>query len=231
MVGASNCESAKQYANSGRFMKQLIGIFGTSGMARECADIAEALGYDVVFIAAAGEDNLFEKNGKAVVCEENISEIRGASFIIGIGDGAVRERIAKKYSNQLTFCNLIHPTASFGNGVLKKIEERVGVIVCAGVRMTNNIELGNFCIFNLNATVSHDCWIDDFVTVAPLASITGNVFLAKRVSIGTGANLSNGDSSKKLSVSHDAIIGAGAVVIRDCEPGAVYAGVPARRIR
>ena len=97
--------------------------------------------------------------------------------------------------------------------------------------MTNNIELGNFCVFNLNATVSHDCWIDDFVTVAPLASITGNVFLGARVSIGTGANLSNGQPSKKLSVSHDTTIGAGAVVIRDCDPEAVYAGVPARRIK
>ena len=103
-------------------MKRLIGIFGTSGMARECADIAEALGYDVVFIAAAGEGNPIEMNGEAVVYEENISEIRDASFIIGIGDGAVREKIASKYSGQLAFATLIHPTASFGNGVLKKLK-------------------------------------------------------------------------------------------------------------
>ena len=73
--------------------------------------------------------------------------------------------------------------------------------------------------------------IGDFVTIAPLANISGNVFLGARVSIGTGANLSNGEPSKKLSVSHDATIGAGAVVIKDCDPGAVYAGVPARRIK
>jgi sugar O-acyltransferase (sialic acid O-acetyltransferase NeuD family) len=212
-------------------MRRLIGIFGLSGFARECADIAEALGHDVVFIAAAGEANPIEMKGRAIVYEENIFDIRDASFIIGIGNGALREKIASKYSGRLTFCNLIHPTASFGNGVLERIEERVGVIVCAGVRMTNNIDVEDFCIFNLNATVGHDCWIGGFVTIAPLASISGNVSLGARVSIGTGANLNNGDPSKKLRVGHDTTIGSGAVVIRDCDPVAVYAGVPARRIK
>lgn len=231
MVGKSNCKSTKQYANSGCLVKRLIGIFGLSGFARECADIAEAIGHDVVFIAESGEDAPIEMNGKTVVHEENISEIRDASFIIGIGDGAVREKIASKYSGQLVFCNLIHPAASFGSGVLQEIEKRIGIIICAGVCMTNNIQVGDFCIFNLNATVGHDCQFGDFVTIAPLASISGNVFLGARVSIGTGANLSNGEPSKKLSVSHDTTIGAGAVVIRDCDSEAVYAGVPARRIK
>lgn len=212
-------------------MKRLIGIFGLSGFARECADIAEAVGCDVVFIAAAGEDIPIEMDKKTVVYEENLSEIRDASFIIGVGNGAVREKIASKYSGQLTFCNLIHPAASFGSGVLQEIEKRIGIIICAGVRMTNNIQVGDFCIFNLNATVGHDCEIGDFVTIAPLASISGNVFLSARVSIGTGANLNNGESSKKLSIGRNTSIGSGAVVVTDCEADSVYAGVPARLLR
>jgi len=34
-----------------------------------------------------------------------------------------------------------------------------------------------------------------------------------------------------VTVGEGTIIGAGAVVNKDCEPGAVYAGVPARRVR
>jgi len=212
-------------------VKRLIGIFGLSGFARECADIAEAIGHDVVFIAASGEDTPIEMNGKTVLYEENISEIRDAYFVIGIGDGAVREKIASKYSGRLAFCNLIHPAASFGSGVLQEIEKRIGIIICAGVRMTNNIQVGDFCIFNLNATVGHDCEIGDFVTIAPLASISGNVFLSPRVSIGTGANLNNGESSKKLTIGRNTSIGSGAVVVTDCEADSVYAGVPARLLR
>ena len=93
MVGEANCKSTEQYANNGFFVKRLIGIFGLSGFARECADIAEAVGYDVVFIAAAGEDIPIEMDKKTVVYEENISDIRDASFIIGIGNGAVRGKL------------------------------------------------------------------------------------------------------------------------------------------
>lgn len=47
-----------------------------------------------------------------------------------------------------------------------------------------------------------------------------------RVSIGSGAVILGG-----LSIGNDALIGAGAVVTRDVEPGAVVAGVPARVMR
>ena len=43
----------------------------------------------------------------------------------------------------------------------------MGVIICAGVRLTNNIKVGNFSILNLNATVGHDTIIEHFVNVAP----------------------------------------------------------------
>lgn len=34
-----------------------------------------------------------------------------------------------------------------------------------------------------------------------------------------------------VSISRGTVIGAGAVVTRDCEPNAIYAGVPARKVR
>jgi len=105
------------------------------------------------------------------------------------------------------------------------------VVVCAGVRFTNAIEVGDFAIFNLNATIGHDVVIDDFVNIAPGASVSGNVHLGTRVMIGTGAAINQGTPEAKLVVGAGTVIGSGAVVVADCEPDAVYVGVPARRIR
>lgn len=99
------------------------------------------------------------------------------------------------------------------------------------MRITNNIQVGDFCIFNLNSTISHDVVIDEYVYVAPGVHITGNVHIGVRVWIGTGVAVNQVTESHKRRIGADTTIGAGAVVVKDCEPNAIYAGIPARRIK
>lgn len=211
-------------------MKQ-IGIFGTSGMAREAGDIAWALGYEPVYVARdQAELEAYSFSGQ-VMLECDIDTYLDLGYVIGIGDSSIRQRIAQRYAERLNFVNLIHPTASFGRGQRELIESRRGIIVCAGVRFTNNIQVGDFCIFNLNSTISHDVVIDDCVYVAPGAHVTGNVHIGTRSWIGTGVAINQGNESMKRQIGADTVIGSGAVVVKDCEPNAVYIGVPARRIK
>ncbi len=211
-------------------MKQ-IGIFGTSGMAREAGDIAWALGYEPVYVARdQAELDAYSFSGQ-VMLECDIDTYLDLGYVIGIGDSSIRQRIAQRYAERLNFVNLIHPTASFGRGQRELIESRRGIIVCAGVRFTNNIQVGDFCIFNLNSTISHDVVIDDCVYVAPGAHVTGNVHIGTRSWIGTGVAINQGNESMKRQIGADTVIGSGAVVVKDCEPNALYIGVPARRIK
>jgi sugar O-acyltransferase (sialic acid O-acetyltransferase NeuD family) len=208
-----------------------IGIFGTGGFAREVADIAGDLGYEPVHVArdqAEVDAWTFEDE---IALEADVTRDAGMPFAIGIGENAVRERIAARYATELQFISVIHPSATFGRGQRARIEERRGVIVCAGVRFTNQIEVGDFAIFNLNATIGHDVVVEDFVNVAPGASISGNVHLAARSWIGTGAAINQGTSEAKLRIGVDTVVGSGSVVVKSCDDGAVYVGVPARRIR
>ena len=208
-----------------------IGIFGTSGFAREVADVADALGYQPVFVAPdEGERDAWTATDE-VILEREAVDRPDMPFTIGIGDNAVREKVAKRFTGQLDFVTLIHPSATFGRGQREAIEARRGAIVCAGVRFTNNVEVGDFTIFNLNATVGHDVVVEDFVNVSPGACLSGNVHLATRVWIGTGAAVNQGTSDEKLLVGAGTVVGSGAVVVGPCDPGAVYVGVPARRIR
>jgi sugar O-acyltransferase (sialic acid O-acetyltransferase NeuD family) len=210
---------------------KMCGIFGTSGMARETGDIACELGLQPIYVAR----DQIELDAWAypwdVVLEKDVERFRDIEFAIGIGDNAVRRKVAQRFAGQLRFTNLIHPSATFGKGQRSIIEAQQGIIVCAGVRFTNNIQIGGFGIFNLNVTISHDVVIGDFVYIAPGAHITGNVRIENGCWIGAGAVINQGNSHAKLQIGTGTIVGSGAVVNKNCDPNAVYVGIPAKRIK
>lgn len=208
-----------------------VGIFGTSGMAREAGDVAIDLGYSPLYIARdQAELNAWQYPAEAIL-ESDVLLYQAMPFVIGIGENNIRAKVANRYRDQLNFCNLIHTSATFGYLQRKAIETKCGIIVCAGVRFTNSIQVGNFCIFNQNATIAHDVVIGDFVHIAPGSTISGNVDIGNNCWIGAGAVLNQGAPENKLLIGSHTIIGSGAVVIRSCESNAVYAGVPAREIK
>ncbi|HVL53748.1 MAG TPA: hypothetical protein VM344_05755 [Vitreimonas sp.] len=208
-----------------------IGIFGTSGFAREVADVADELGYRPVFVARDQGELDGWTAADEVVLEGDVDRFGDMPFAIGVGENAARERIARRFQRRLSFPTLVHPSATFGRGQRAVAEASSGTVVCAGVRFTNNIVVGGFAIFNLNATIGHDVVVDDFVNVSPGATISGNVHLATRCWIGTGAAVNQGTAEARLVIGADTVIGSGSVVVGSCDEGAVYVGVPARRIR
>ena len=208
-----------------------LGIFGTSGFAREVGDIAADLGYQVVYVARDEQELSAWSFSGDVMLESDLNSYQDMVFAIGIGENGVRHRVASRYRAQLKFANLIHPSATFGHMQRQIVEAKEGVVVCAGVRFTNNIQVGDFTVFNLNATVGHDAIIEDFVNIAPGANISGNVHIETGCWIGTGAAINQGGNNEKLVIGRDTVIGSGAVVVKPCEPSAVYAGIPAKRIK
>lgn len=205
-----------------------IGIFGTSGHAREVADVACDLGYRPVFIAhdrAALENWAFDDE---VILEAEL-RARDWIFAVGVGNNARRQVVALRHA-QLPFATLVHPTATFGQRQRARVDAARGAIVCAGVRFTNNIEVGAFVVVNRDANIGHDCNLGDYAHLAPHACVSGNVRIGTRAWIGAGAVINQGAPTQPLVIGDDVVVGSGAVVTRDCEAG-VYAGVPARKLR
>ena len=200
-------------------------------MAREVGDIADAVGYSPVYIAR-NQTELADWNYlDEVILEEQVLRYHDIPFVIGIGDNCSREKLFKYYVRNLIFLNLIHPSATFGKGQREQVEGMQGVIICAGVRLTCNISIGNCCIFNQNVAVAHDCVIDDFVHIAPGGIISGNVHIGARSWIGAGAVVNQGGRAEKLYIGMDTVIGSGAVVLKNCDVNSVYVGVPAKKIK
>ncbi len=208
-----------------------VGIFGASGMAREAGDIAWVLGLEPIYIARDEAEQAAWSYPGDIILEKEVDRFPDLPFVIGIGENGVRRKVAERFSGQLRFTNLIHASATFGRGQREILERCHGVIVAAGVHLTSGIEVGDFTIFNQNVTVAHDCIVDEYVHIAPGANISGNVHLMSGCWIGAGSVINQGNKMHKLIVHEGAVVGSGAVVIRDCEPYAVYAGVPAKRIK
>lgn len=203
-----------------------IAIFGTSGFAREVADVCWAIGYSKVVLIGIDPNQkvLFGYDVINESCVKNLYE-RNYDFVIGIGDNDIRAKISKEFE-YLKYANVIHPSASFGKDQLEKFSKCVGNVITAGVRFTNNIAVGDFGIYNLNSTIGHDCKISDYVNLSPNTSISGNVTLGIRSFIGTNATIIQGKIIGECS-----IVGAGAVVIDHIPNNCTAVGVPAKIIK
>lgn len=143
---------------------------------------------------------------------------------IAIADTGLRSSLADFYSGNrmLRFPNLTDPSVILSESV----SIGVGNIMCAGSILTVGVEIGDFCIVNLDCTIGHGAVIEDFVTVNPGVNISGNVRLERGVNLGTGSQILQG-----RCVGMNTVIGAGSVVLRDIPNDCTAVGVPAKIIK
>lgn len=207
-------------------------VFGIGGHGRECASIVDAavragapfrlLGF-VDDVPGALDLERVERLGSTYLgpLEAYLAEAENRpEVVLGIGSGAVRQRIATRLDALgLRSPVLAHPSSSIGLDVTLA----PGAVLFAGARLTTNIALGRHAHVNQNATVGHDSVLGDFASVNPSAAISGNVTLGEAATVGAGAVVLQG-----LTVGPGAFVGGAACVVKDIGAGVIVKGVPAR---
>lgn len=214
-------------------MAEPIVVIGAGGFGREVLDVISAINqasaeavWEVLGVVddSPSPVNLdrLEKRGVTFLggTEVPLDWHKPASYVVGIGSPRVRRIVAERYdAASFQAAVLLHPTATHGFDV----SIGNGTVICAGVRLTTNIAVGRHVHLNLNATVGHDTTLGDFVSVNPLASVSGDCVLEDDVLIGVAGVVLNG-----VTVGKGSTVGGSACVVRDVPPGVVVKGVPAR---
>ena len=145
-----------------------------------------------------------------------------ASFIIGIGNAAVRRKVAEQMEG-VQWYTAIHPSAVVSP---MGVSIGAGTAVMAGAVMNSGATVGEHCIINTTAVVEHDNRIGAFSHISVGAKLAGTVTVGPDTWVGIGAVVSN-----NLSICGGCVIGAGAVVVKSITEPGTYVGVPARRIK
>jgi sugar O-acyltransferase (sialic acid O-acetyltransferase NeuD family) len=147
-------------------------------------------------------------------------------FLIGVGSPASKRLLVEKAlaAGLAPAPTLIHPRAT-----VQAPDIRVGAggLIAPGCVLTTHIDLGDFVILNLNATVAHDCRIGDFATCGAGCHLSGHVTIGEGAFLGAGVAV-----RESTAIAPWATVGAQAYVARSLQtPGATYVGVPARLLR
>lgn len=222
-------------------MNTPIVVVGAGGFGREVIDVIEAMNAATVDaglgsapwqLVGVVDDSITEEN-RGRLAERSIPHLgsvddflaagdRDVAYVVGIGSPLTRRRVAERFDAAgHSGATLVHPSVTMG----ALVSIGAGSVLCAGVRITTNIEIGRHVHINLNATVGHDTTIDDFVSLNPLASISGDCVLESDVLVGVAGVVLNG-----LRVGRGATVGGAACAVRDVEAGTTVVGVPARAL-
>lgn len=218
-------------------MSTSIVVVGAGGFGREVVDVIEAMNAESPEQAARpwrllgvlddspSETNLERLADRSIPFLGALDDFlrerhQDTAYAVGVGATAVRRRIAERCDAAgLAAATLIHPSVTMGS----RVSVGAGSVLCAGARITTNIDIGRHVHVNLNVTIGHDTVVEDYVSLNPLASISGDCVLETGVLVGVGGIVLNG-----LSVGRGATVGGAACVVKQVEPGATVVGVPAR---
>ena len=156
----------------------------------------------------------------AIASVDDYQPLGNDVFVCAIGKPENKKKCCEKILEKGgAFTNIIHSSVILGRNV--RLGE--GVILCPGVTLTCDIQIGSHVALNLKASLGHDAIIGDYCQISSFCDITGKVKLGNEVFMGSHASILPG-----TAIGHNALIGAGSVVVKDVKPRTTVFGVPAQ---
>ena len=209
-----------------------IYIVGTSGFAKEVAQLIRTVDNNeqawgrICYVSESKVDIGRKLCYGSVdrVDDDLVSIGESVDVVLALGDPKIRSRVYEnlKINKKLNFPNIIHPDCKID---LNYVSLGIGNILTSGVKITCDINIGNFNILNLNSTVGHDVRIGSFNTLNPGCSVSGFVSIGDQCLIGTCSCVID-----KVDIVSNVKVGAGAVVAKSIIEHGTYVGIPARKL-
>jgi len=213
-----------------QFPPEII-FYGGTGQAKVVRPIIEYFGSKLVAVfddthnvkKTFQDINLYPGSELNNWIEENKKEKLGFCVTIGNPHGRIRIKLHQKLKAKgLKPVTLAHHTAF----ISQNTKIGTGSQIMAGAVISPEVEIGQDCIVNTNATVDHESFLEAGVEIAPGATLCGLVKVGTNGFVGAGAIV-----LPRIQIGSDAIVGAGAVVTRNVENGQTVVGVPAKPLK
>ena len=142
-------------------------------------------------------------------------------IILSIINTEIKKRIYSQLKDKVSFFSYVDRRSFIG----KYSEIGEGSIICPQSLISTNVIIGNFVFINSGSQIGHNTTVGDFTSIMSNVNIGGECKIGESAFFGTGSILIPG-----RSICSKAVIGAGAVVIRDIKTPSTYFGNPAMRI-
>ena len=144
---------------------------------------------------------------------------------ITIANSIVREKIAQTLiKSKIKIFSIISPQSL----LLSQLNGNDALILSPFSVISCNVRIGKFCHIGFHSSISHDCILGDYVTIATGVRCNGNVHIEDHAYIGSGAVIKQGTLDQPLVIGKGAVIGMGAVVTKSVPAGVTVVGNPAR---
>jgi sugar O-acyltransferase (sialic acid O-acetyltransferase NeuD family) len=202
------------------FSKRMLSIIGGGGHSRVIAEVAGLSGWIVWGLYDDNEDILFkEVNGFKVLGP--IDSLKTSLGIIAIGDNKIRKNVNDRLT-KVVWAKVIHPSAI----ISADVEIGEGTVIMAGAVIQPGVKIGKHCIINTASCIDHDCIINDYVHIAPNASLAGGISVGEGTLIGIGSSI-----IPNIKIGQWSKIGAGSVVVHNQPSNCTIVGSPAKPLK
>lgn len=141
-----------------------------------------------------------------------------------LGNNKLRVKFLRMAKDcELKTPNYIHPSVNLSPNVT--IGE--GVYILLGTSIMPHTIIKNYVMISMNVSLAHHNVLEEGVFLSTGCNFGASIHAHKYAYCGIASTIMTG----LHELGEDCLIGAGAVVIRDVEPNAVMAGVPAKVIK
>lgn len=205
-------------------------LLGAGGGVHDVLDIVDALNdqganINVLGVLDDGREPGSEHIGLTVLGElADCGRFPGARFVSTIHNERDFRRhpeiIARLGLAPTRFATLVHPRA----GVSRRAALGHGVCICDGASVAGGVTIGDHVFLGARAVVGHDTIVEDHGVLAAGALLGGLVHAQRACYVGSAAAVRPG-----VTIGREALVGLGAIVVRDVPEGFVVVGNPARR--
>lgn len=205
-------------------------IFGAGQIGRVVASVLKASGQTVVGFV---DDNAMAGDTVAGLPvlggRDALAAHKDARVCIGVGTINARRAVADWLDQQgIITISAIHPSAMISD------EVTIGrnTVIGAGCVFYGDVQISEGCYFGPSVTVSHDSVVGAYCLLSVGSVIGARVDIANHVFVGTASTLMEPGfgAEARLQVGAGAIVGAGALVIRDVAPQTTVIGRPAKKL-